>query len=200
MSGLTGLVGVPHREKNLLAREFAARQQSAFLVVRAEGVAEGTIRIDRMDFGSRLLYWESVLRALDAIYIGREMTVSAVTNYTPVDLAAWALMDTSQCVLDVESGRRLERLVTQCFEVANRRFSLLIVALPSTAQDEDAEAFGRAEALGTMSLGLTVDERLRVPRFLLPTAQRAERVETMEAMMAQVLRQAEQARGSAVVH
>jgi hypothetical protein len=193
---MLGLMGVPHKEKTLLGRAFAKKRQLTFL-----GVCTAAPNFaDEDDFGARLAAWERVLDSLDALYAKHGLAAPAITDYTPVDLMARVLMCASQRTLSDEDEDRLARFVVRCLEVANQRLSLLIVV--PFAQDENMMTLSRVEALNAMTMGLAVDERLRVPRFSLSRldARRTERITTMEAMMAHALKQAEQDRHGAVVH
>ena len=80
----------------------------------------------------------------------------------------------------------------KCFEITNRRFSTVILVQPgiSLVKAKGKAALNEAyiEHLNTLILGLTVDERLKVPHFYLPRRclEMADRVSSVEGALGRV--------------
>jgi len=170
---MIGISGAHRVGKSTLAKAYAESAKIDYVPTTAVGVFKrlGLDPAAPMDFGTRLMVQREILKEFDGIYAQYAGKV-AVTDRTPLDLMAYTL---AECVGDAVSEEEQVKLATymqDCFDVFNKRFFLLMIIQPGIelVAEEGKAALNKAyiEHLNAIILGLSVDERLRVPHFYLP--------------------------------
>lgn len=170
---MIGLCGAHRSGKTTLARAFAKKTGITFVETSVSSIWKdfGLDPAAEHDFGTRLMIQEQILKRIDAKfaeYSGKE----CITDRTPLDMAAYTLADAIGNRVPPAVQSRLRKYVEDCFQSANRRFSMMLLLQPGIPLvDEPGKAplnEGYIEHLNSLILGLTVDERLRCPHFYMP--------------------------------
>lgn len=169
---ITGLSGPQRCGKSSLARAYAEKHEVDFIETTASAVFKemGYDPSITYDFGTRLDIQEEILRQFELLYASQRRT--AIADRTPLDLLAYTLGDINGETLDEALEARLETYVENCLRVMNRYFSVLLVVQPGlplvAAEGKASLSEGYIEHLNTLTLGLSVDERMTVPHYYVP--------------------------------
>lgn len=170
---MLGLVGAHRVGKTTLARAYSEKTGIPFLQTNVGAIfaALGLDPAQPYTFGERLDIQERILSEVDNVfaqYVGENI----ITDRTPIDMLAYTMAEATPLVLGEEEELRLKKYMDRCIEVANRRFSALVLVqpgIPLVAEEGKAVASpGYIEHLSAMMLGLIVDERVKPAHFYLP--------------------------------
>lgn len=205
-----GLCGAHRVGKSSLARAYAEKAGIQFVETSVSAVFKdmGLDPALTYDFATRLSVQENVLIACEKIYAEHSAKSLCVTDRTPLDFMAYTLGDAVGETVREEDQERLEKYIANCIAVTNRRFCALVVVQPGIplVKAEGKAAMNKAyiEHLNAIILGLSVDERIKVPHFYLPRAMTnmKERVAAVDFVVSRVEKRAieELSSGSHAVH
>lgn len=193
-----GLTGAHRTGKTTLARGLAEKLGIEFIETSASSVFKlmGLDPAKTYDFSTRLTIQENILESFEAVYAEHSAKSLCVTDRTPLDLMAYTLAEAIGETVLPEDQARLTKYMDRCIEVTNRRFCGLVVVQPGIAlvQEEGKAALnnGYIEHLNAIVLGLSVDERVKVPHFYLPRSMTAikDRVKAVEFVIGRVEKRA----------
>lgn len=168
---MIGLCGGHRVGKTSLARAYAEKTGATFVPTSVSAIfAElGLDPAAKMDFGQRLTVQEEVLKRLDAIYGSLDPRREYIVDRTPIDFIGYTMGDAIGNAVAAEDQERFGVYVQRCFDVVNKRFSALILVQPGIPLvEEPGKAAVNAayiEHLNSLMLGLSVDERVKVPHY-----------------------------------
>ncbi|MCL2874714.1 MAG: AAA family ATPase [Betaproteobacteria bacterium] len=167
---IVGLAG-PHRcGKTTLACAFAKKHKLEFVQTSASQVFEdmGLDPAGHYDFATRLTVQEEILRRFDAQYVAARGK-PAITDRTPLDMLAYTLADAVQDAVPTGLQGRFERYAQSCFNVTNKRFSVVVAiqpGIPIVAEaGKAAPNTAYVEHLNAIILGLVCDDRISTAHF-----------------------------------
>lgn len=173
---MIGLCGAHRTGKTTLARAYADQTGAVFIQSPVSQVWK-ELGLDSskpdFDFKTRLDVQELILERLDAEY-GKAAGMKAIADRTPIDLLGYTMAEALSNNVTAEDMTRFHRYVQRCFDVLNRRFSVLLLIQPGIALQPDANKGSLNEAyiahLNSLMFGLSVDERVRIPHYYMPRA------------------------------
>jgi hypothetical protein len=202
-----GLAGAHRVGKTTLAKTFASRRDFTFVETSVSAIFKdmGFDPAVTYDFSTRLNIQEEILKRLNAIY-EKHACVDAITDRTPLDFMGYTLAEAIGTAVKEEDQARFAKYVAECFESLNKHFGMLLVVQPGIAlvAEEGKAAMNQAyiEHLNSIILGLSVDERLKVPHYYVPRylINLDDRVAALDAAGARVIKRAEGEREGAVMH
>ncbi|MFU9046296.1 AAA family ATPase [Acinetobacter tibetensis] len=172
---MLGLVGAHRTGKTTLAEAYA-KKSGATLVKMEISTLQKELGYDSSnqsyDFDTRMTIQEHLLQRFDEIYSSIK-GLDAVCDRTPLDLIGYAMLAVTDDLSDAQSAR-LTQYVTDCVNLANERFTSLVLlqpGVPLTSSDTSAKSvLALMEKLNLIYLGAFSDERLIVPHFYIPRA------------------------------
>jgi AAA+ ATPase superfamily predicted ATPase len=170
---MIGLLGSHRVGKSTLAREFAKKHDALFLETSASAVFKelGYDPAVTYDFSTRLTIQEEILKRFDEMYAAYSCR-RVITDRSPMDMLAYTMSEAIGNSVAEHDQERFRKYAQDCFDVTNKRFTLLLLVQPGIklVEAEGKAALNEAyiEHLNTLSLGLSVDERVDVPHFYIP--------------------------------
>lgn len=187
------LAGSHRTGKTTLARAYAQKHGLIFVETSGSAVFRelGLDPAKTYDFPTRLTVQERILDVFDEIY-AKHVTDNSITDRSPLDMMAYTLAEAVGETVGASEQVRLKAYMAKCFEVINKRFSTIIVVQPGIdlVIEEGKAALNDAyiEHLNGLVLGLSVDERVKVPHFYLPRymTNLAERLNAVEFAVGRV--------------
>lgn len=193
-----GLTGSHRTGKTTLARAVAEKLGLEFVETSASSVFKlmGLDPAKTYDFSTRLTVQENILESFEAVYAEHSAKSLCITDRTPLDLMAYTLAEAIGETVLPEDQSRLTKYMARCIEVTNRRFCSLVVVQPGIplVLEEGKAALnnGYIEHLNAIVLGLSVDERVKVPHFYLPRSMTGikDRVHAVEFVIGRVEKRA----------
>lgn len=202
-----GLFGAHRTGKTTLARAYAGKHGIRFIETSVSAIFRdlGLDPARPMSFGRRLSVQREILDRLDALY-ERDAGQSVIYDRCPLDLLGYTLAEAVGNAVKERDQAAFERYVQDCFEVLNRRFSLLLLVQPGIALAPEA---GKAalnpayiEHLNSLMLGLSADPRNSVPRFYVPRTVLTieERLRSLEDAVARSKTAIEATAGAVLLH
>jgi len=159
--------------KTTLARAYAQKHGLTFVETSGSAVFRelGLDPAKTYDFSTRLTVQERILDVFDEAY-SKHVADDSITDRCPIDMLAYTLAEAIGESVGSSDQERLQRYIWNCFAVMNKRFSTIIVVQPgiNLVVEEGKAALNNAyiEHLNSLILGLSVDERMKVPHFYLP--------------------------------
>lgn len=169
---MIGLLGAHRTGKTSLAKQYAEKHGIAFIETSVSAIFKelGYDPAGTFDFATRLTIQEAILERLDKMYGG--VVGQAICDRTPIDLMAYTAAEAVGESVTPADQTRFARYVQRCFEMTNKRFSTIILVQPGIplVMAEGKAALNEAyiEHLNSLMLGLSVDQRVRVPHFYIP--------------------------------
>lgn len=157
--------------KSSLARAYAEKTGAVFLETATSGIWEelGYNPAVTHDFSTRLTVQREILKYLDGLYANAPTGATVVTDRTPIDLIAYTMAEAIGDKVSEEDQGSFARYVQDCFDVCNRRFSVLVLVQPGiplvAAKGKAALNLAYMEHLNSLCLGLSVDDRVKVAHF-----------------------------------
>ncbi|MPQ56365.1 AAA family ATPase [Duganella sp. FT27W] len=173
---MIGLCGAHRTGKTSLARAYTQATGAMFIESPVTKIWT-ELGLDpskpNFDFKTRLDAQELILERLDKEYAAAA-GVNAIADRTPIDMLGYTMAEAlSNNVTDADMDR-FHRYVQRCFDVLNRRFSVLLLIQPGIALQPAANKGALNEAyiahLNSLMFGLSVDERVHIPHFYMPRA------------------------------
>lgn len=172
---MLGLVGAHRTGKTTLAEAYA-KKSGATLVKMNIGTLQKELGYDSSnqsyDFDTRMIIQEHLLQRFDEIYSSIK-GLNAVCDRTPLDLIGYAMLAVDENLSETQSAR-LTQYVTDCVNLANERFTSLVLlqpGVPLTSSETSAKSVvALMEKLNLIYLGAFSDERLIIPHFYIPRA------------------------------
>lgn len=171
---MMALLGAHRVGKTTLAQEYAKQngwhfaQTSVSAWIKELGHDPATVH---SDFGTRLDVQEHVLEKL-SVFLKESQGEKVITDRSPLDLLAWTMTEANGDLVKPEHQERFKKYTDQCFDLANRYFSTLLLVQPGieVKPDEGKGALNQAfmEHLNTIMMGLVNDPRLKVQHFYIP--------------------------------
>jgi hypothetical protein len=161
------LFGSHRSGKTTLARAYAEKHGIEFVETSVSAIFAdlGLDPAAPMSFSQRLTVQREILKRLDAIYeryAGRQ----AIFDRCPIDLLGYTLGDAVGDSVPSECQSDLATYVRECYDVLNKRFSLIVLLQPGI---EIKDMPGKAapnpayiEHLNSLMLGLAADPRCKV--------------------------------------
>lgn len=202
---MIGLCGAHRTGKTSLAREYAKKHGLEFVQTSASAVFDdlGIDPAGMMDFDTRLMVQEEILKRFDAQYaaVGAK---PAITDRTPLDMLAYTMAEAIQN--SVSDTERFKKYVQSCIDVTNKRFGVLLVVQPGiqVVAEKGKAALNDAyiEHLNSIILGLSVDERIKALHFYIPRhmTDMEERLAALDFAFSRAKKRAESEREDAVIH
>lgn len=171
---MIGLFGSHRSGKTTLAIAYAKKHGVSYVKTTASEVFEsmGLDPARRYDFPTRLSVQEEILRRFDKIYSEHKVGMRAIADRTPIDLLAYTIADIASDTVSEESQKRLDQYTQDCFDVLNKRFSVVMLIQPGIplVDEPGKAAMSRAymEHLNFLMLGLSVSEKIKVAHFYNP--------------------------------
>jgi predicted ATPase len=169
-----GLCGAHRTGKTSLARAYAEKHGIAFVQSPVTKVwAELGLDPAKADFDftTRLNVQEVILERIDQAYENSN-GVEAIADRTPIDLLGYTMAEALSTSVSEKDMERFHRYVQRCFDVLNRRFSVLVLVQPGIPlhQAENKGSLNAAyiEHLNSLMLGLSVDQRVKMPHYYIP--------------------------------
>lgn len=204
---MKGLAGAHRVGKTTLAKAYAEKYGIPFVQTSVSAIFKdlGLDPAVTYDFATRLTVQEEILKRLDAIYAtfaGQD----AITDRTPLDFLAYTMGDAVGQVVKEEDQGRFASYVRDCFACLNKRFSTILVVQPGIAlvHEEGKAAMNQAyiEHLNSLIIGLSVDERVKVPHFFIPRHMTSmeDRMGALEFATHRSVKRFEVEREGAVIH
>jgi adenosyl cobinamide kinase/adenosyl cobinamide phosphate guanylyltransferase len=169
---MIGLFGSQRSGKSTLAKTYADKHDIAFVETSASVIFKemGLDPAVTYDFATRMAVQDEILTRFNEIYFASPR--NSITDRTPIDLMAYTL---SECLNDnvpKKMETRVEKYIAACFKSLNMYFSTVILVQPGIplkkAKGKAGISKAHIEHISTICLGLSVDERLKVPHFYLP--------------------------------
>lgn len=170
---MIGLCGAHRTGKTTLARAYAKKHGIQFLETSVSAIFKelGVDPAGTFDFKTRLDIQEVILKRLDAAYGSVPPNQQAITDRTPIDLLGYTMAEAIGEAVSVENQERFKRYVNNCFEVLNRRFSVVLLVQPGipivAEQGKAAANAAYIEHLNSLMFGLSVDERVACGHYFL---------------------------------
>jgi hypothetical protein len=168
---MIGIVG-PHRcGKSTLARAYADKNGATFVETSVSAMFKdmGYSPSGTFDFATRLTIQEEILKRIDVVYAGVKPGSFAITDRTPLDLLGYTMAEAAGDAVPAALQDRFEQYVTDCFDVLNKRFSMVVLVQPGIplVEAEGKAALNRAyiEHLSAIMFGLMMGERTKCARF-----------------------------------
>jgi hypothetical protein len=171
---MIGLCGSHRSGKTTLAKEYAKKNGILFVETSVSKIFRelGYDPAAKFDFSTRLMIQEEVLKRVDAIYSEIPLGVEAITDRTPLDMLAYTKAEAIGDSVSEKDQKRFAAYSQACIDVANKRFTSLVVVQPGIplVHEEGKAAMNIAyiEHLNTLILGLSVDERVNTMHFYIP--------------------------------
>lgn len=192
---MIGLCGAHRTGKTTLARAYAQETGTLFVQSPVSQVwAE--LGLDPanpdFDFKTRLDVQEVILDRLDAAY-SAAAGIKAIADRTPIDLLGYTMAEALSHSVTEADMARFHRYVQRCFDVLNRRFSILLLIQPGIPLQLDQNKGSLNEAyiahLNSLMFGLSVDERVRIPHFYMPrgTVDHADRMAALKSTVVRAI-------------
>ena len=205
---MIGLSGSHRVGKTSLARAYAEKNGLKFVETSASQVFKdmGLDPAVRYDFSTRLTVQEEILKRFDVEYAKHCHSDMAIADRTPLDLLGYTMADAVQDAVPEHEQKRFAKYVRDCFDVVNRRFSVLIVVQPGielvAAEGKASPNMAYIEHLNSLIIGLSVDERVKVAHFYVPrrVTDMEERVSAVEYAVARTCKRVEDEREDAIMH
>lgn len=171
---IVGITGAHRGGKSTLARAYAEKHKLEYLASPVSSIFRelGYDPSITYDFTTRLDIQEEILKRLDKQYAEVRGIRMVVTDRTPIDMLAYTLGDVNGQTLRAADEPRLKQYIKNCFEVMNKRFSVLLVVQPGIPvlweEGKASLSDGYIEHVASLVLGFSVDERMSVPHFYIP--------------------------------
>lgn len=186
---MIGLIGAHRTGKTSLAKAYADKHGVTFVETSVSAIFRelGVDPAAPMDFGTRLTVQEQVLARVDALYGSYAAGEQLIADRTPIDMIGYLMADAVGHAVAPEHQARFDAYVQRCFDVANKRFSVMVLVQPGIALVEASgkAAMNRAyiEHLNSLMFGLTFDPRVKMPTYFIHrnVLDMAERVSNVEA-------------------
>lgn len=173
MLGLTG----PHRTgKTTLAREYAKMAGIPFVQTSTSAVFESLGCDPKAEYSieKRLMIQNVVLSALEKQYRkARDLSPVFIADRTPIDAAAYMLSEVHRTAIQSqEISAQVLQYVERCLKSAMQHFAVIVQVQPGIKivdqADKGVACAANLEHLNSLHLGLLVDERNSVRRFIIP--------------------------------
>ncbi len=205
---MIGLSGSHRCGKTTLAKAYAEKHGLFFLETSASAIFR-EFDLDpavTYNFDVRLMIQQIILERFDLAYAKHAGDSKVITDRTPLDLLAYTLGDVSGQTLRPDQEAVLQRYISDCFDVANKRFATVLVIQPGIPlvyeEGKAAMSAGYIEHLNSLILGLSVDERLKslhyyMPRYLTGLE---DRLQALHNVIDRGVKRAEAERESVLVH
>lgn len=167
---MIGIMGAHRVGKSSLAKAYAEKHGIKFIETPVSSIFKelGYDPAGVFDFATRLEIQEVILdrlEALYALYAGQNVIV----DRTPIDMMAYTLAEVHGHAVAPEEQARLARYIERCFEVVNKRFTLLLLIQPGIpivpAPGKAPLSPAYIEHLNSLMLGLGCDQRVKVPHY-----------------------------------
>lgn len=168
-----GLCGAHRTGKTTLARKYAEEADLAFVETSGTAVFKKLGFDPKLDydFKTRLYIQRHILESMNSHYCAQ--TGLFITDRTPIDALAYTIADVQRTnVTDGELLKEFDKYQSECFEILNRHFAVLMVIQPGIPM---VETEGKApinmpyiEHLNFLTLGLVVSERVKCRHFQIP--------------------------------
>ncbi|MEB0029145.1 hypothetical protein QN372_00130 [Undibacterium sp. RTI2.1] len=171
---MIGLLGSHRTGKTTLAKVYAEKHDLIFVETSVSSIFKqmGLDPAAKFKFKERLEIQEEVLRSVEEIYNRIDPSVSAIADRTPLDMLAYTMSEAIGDSVGKREQAKFASYVRRCFEVTNRRFSSLILVQPGipviAMQGKAIANEAYMEHLNSLMLGLSLDERIKVPHFYIP--------------------------------
>lgn len=205
---MIGLSGSHRCGKTTLAKAYAEKHGLFFLETSASAIFR-EFDLDpavTYNFDVRLMIQQIILDRFDVAYGKHAGNSKVITDRTPLDLLAYTLGDVSGQTLRPDQEALLRQYVNDCFDVANRRFSTILVVQPGIPlvyeEGKAAMSEGYIEHLNSLILGLSVDERLRSLHYYMPRSvtDLNSRLQALHHVIERGIKRAEAERETALTH
>jgi hypothetical protein len=170
---IVGLTGAHRSGKTTLGTEFVKRnKQFTFAATSVSAIMKhyGFDPQLNYSFADRIRIQELILDELDAFY--GHFPDKTIFDRTPLDAAAYLLADIQRQGVSIEDQERVVAYLERCFDITNRRFTMLLF-IPSVIKPvEDADKApatpGYIEHISALINGLKADQRMKVKHWSLP--------------------------------
>lgn len=204
---MDGLAGAHRTGKTSLAKAYAEKHGLTFLQTSVSAIFKdmGYDPAVTYDFSTRLTIQEEILKRLDKVFAD-QVGERVVADRTPLDFLAYTMAEAIGEVVSDEDQARFAKYTADCFECLNKRFSMLLIVQPGIAlvQEEGKAVLNQAyiEHLNSLLLGLSVDERVKIPHFYVPRAMidMDDRMSSLEFASNRVMQRSVAERDGSVIH
>lgn len=170
---MIGLAGAHRVGKTTLAKAYAEKHGWTFAESSVTSIFKslGHDPAEKFDFQTRLTIQEQILIRMNRFY--REVEgANVITDRTPLDMLMYTMAEAVGDAVHPEDQARFKRYVHDCYEVTNRWFSSVLVVQPGIAlvAEEGKAVLNEPyiEHLNSLVIGISCDERLKVPHFYIP--------------------------------
>jgi len=167
---MISLTGAHRTGKTSLAKAYAEKHGITFVATTASAVFKrlGLDPAKTYDFGTRLMVQSEILKEFDVIW-GQHSLEQAITDRCPIDLLGYTMAEAVGTAVKKKEIDRFERYVQECFDVLNKRFSVIVLVQPGIpiVKEKGKAALNKAyiEHLNSTMFGLMMDERTRVAHY-----------------------------------
>lgn len=173
---MLGLAGCHRCGKSTLAARYAQEHDAYFLQTSVTAFIQqaGYDPAKTYDLPTRLKLQRFVLDGLDASFANAPRGVPIVTDRTPLDLIAYTMADAVADQVPEHAQEEFARYIQDCINITNARFDRIILVQPGIpivhAPGKGAPNKAFMEHLNAILQGMTADERVLVPCYILPRA------------------------------
>lgn len=184
---MIGLCGAQRVGKSTLAGAFSEAHDVPVLYTSASGVFSEMGLDPKADYAlaQRLDVQRRILEHIEKQYRSVEGGVF-VADRTPIDMMAYTLADIQRANVPSELEGVIESYLSDCIEVNNAFFSILMVVQPGIKVVEEAGkapgSFSYTEHINHLIMGLVVSENVQSAHYYIPRSMTAleKRVEALE--------------------
>lgn len=168
---MIGLLGPQRCGKTTLAKTYAEAHGIPFVETSASAVFKdmGLNPAKTYDFGTRMAVQEAILTRFNALYFTAPS--QAITDRTPLDLAAYTLSECLNETVPPELEAQLDRYIQRCYDSLNRYFGIVMLiqpGIPLIAEEGKAGVSrGHIEHMNSLMFGLMVDPRSTVASYFM---------------------------------
>lgn len=191
---MIGLTGSQRTGKTTLAKKFAEANKIEFVETPTSHVMKQFGMDPAKDYPirDRLSMQWVILGELRKAYENAPM--NSIADRTPIDTAAYLLADVQRQNVPEDLQGEMMQYVEECFRLANRHFSFLVIIQPGIAlANEPGKApasVAHIEHMTQLIVGLCNDQRLSARHFYI--ARRVIDLDTRVSAVGQALRRFEQ--------
>lgn len=184
---MIGLCGAQRVGKSTLAGAFSEATGIPALYTSASGVFEGLGLDPKADYplAQRLDIQRRILEHIEQQYRSVESGVF-IADRTPIDMMAYTLADVQRSNVPSELEGVIESYLSDCIEVSNSVFSILMVIQPGIKVVEEAGkapgSFSYTEHINHLVMGLVVSENVESAHYYIPRSMTSmqKRIEALE--------------------